>query len=63
MIDVMNRFSRLMIGILLRVQKFGKNDGARNFISGMILIKRGAFINDGDEVLFPLLSSNRSFFF
>ena len=48
MIDVVNRFSRVMIDTLLCVRELGKNDGTRNFYKWWMHIKGGgAFINGG----------------
>ena len=44
MIDVVNRFLRLIIDMLLRVQELGKNDESRNFYKWWISIKRGGYV-------------------
>ena len=49
MIDIVNRFSRLIIDILLRVPELGKNDGTRNFYKCWIPIKgRGRVYKFGE---------------
>ena len=62
-IDVANRFSRLIIDILLFAQESGKNDGTRNRYQlkwgGVASINEGG---GGSKMLCPLCLSNKSFF-